>query len=379
VQNCRWISIEELERRRHEWHRLAVASAFPTSYLDPAWVLSWWRAYGAEAVPWCLGLEDDAGALRGLAPLALRNSGVARTLSFAGGQWNGLESLLYAPGAETELTEGLLQALDARASEWDLWRIRRLPTESSLAQRLLGSSGSLRAVAHDLRLQPFIELPPDESQFDARFPAKQRQRQRRRWRRLLDEGVTARLVSDPTEVDSAVRALLELRRGRAITHRQRHAHMDTRFEGFLAETVRELLPDGAHLWILEADGQTIASLLNLVEGPRIHGYLIGVNELHAKLSPGRSLKRHAIVEAIAEGRTEMDLGPGRDESKYQLGGIDRELTRLVVPSRSWRGRLNGVVAGADLRLRDTAIADMLRRRRGMTSERARHARGDRPG
>ncbi|MGA9874559.1 MAG: GNAT family N-acetyltransferase [Solirubrobacteraceae bacterium] len=365
---CRWIDLKELERRRAEWRQLAVNSEFPTAFADPAWIMAWWRAYGNDQEPWCLSLEDSDESLLGLALLACRRTPLARTLTFAGDTWNGIDTLLCAPGVEPEFSTLLLNELAARRREWDVWRVRRLPTNSCLAQQLLNGHGNLKASAHDLRLQPFLTLPEDGATFESHFGSKQRSTQRRKWRRLLELGASPRLVCAPEEIEPAVLELLALRRSRARAQGQRHAHMDARYERFIVDAVRGLIPEGARLWTLEVDGQTLVMRLNLVQGPREHSYLLGLGEGHMALSPGSSLERHAILEAIVEGRTELDLGPGRDEYKYRLGAIDRELTRLVVASPTPRGRIVGTVGTIDLRLRNTALADALRRRRGMTSE-----------
>lgn len=360
MEACRWITLDELERRHTEWRTLAAESHFPTAYSDPGWVLAWWRAYGEDNEPWSLALEDADGSLRGLVLLARSRRLLARTLSFAGDPWNGLNTLLCAPGDEAEVTTMLLAQLEARRHDWDVWRVGRLPAESHLARELVGGHGLLHASADDIRLQPFVALPADVPTYESQFGSKH---QRRKWRRLLDAGATPRLVQSPEEIESTVLEMLALRHSRASTRGQRHGHMDADFERFLVDAVRALTPDGARLWTLEADGQTLAICLNLVQGSREHGYLLGLGDGHAAFSPGTLLKRHALLEAIGEGRAELDLGPGRDESKYRLGGLDRELTRLVVVSPATRGRLIGMISTIDLRLRNTALAEAVRRRR----------------
>jgi len=369
MQNCRWIDLGELERRRAEWRELAAESEFPTAFADPGWILAWWRTYGEHHEPWCLALEGADGSLQALAPLACRHTPLARTLTFAGGDWNGLEALLCARGVEPGFSALLLEKLAARHRDWDVLRIRRLPAQSCLAQLLLEGHGPLKASADSLRLQPFLTLPEDGSIFESRFGSKQRNTQRRKWRRLLELGAAPRIVSDPREIEPTMHRLLDLRRGRAMAMGQRHVHTDARFERFIIDAVRELGPDGARLWTLEVDGQTLAMHLNLVQGPREHSYLLGLGDDHGTLSPGSSLLRHAILEAIVEGRTELDLGPGRNEYKYRLGAIDRELTRFIVLSPSTRGRIVGTTAAIDLGLRNTAAAEVLRRRRRMSTER----------
>jgi CelD/BcsL family acetyltransferase involved in cellulose biosynthesis len=365
----RWVETAELERRRDEWRKVARECAMPTTYGDPGWLLPWWRTYGKEAEPWWFVLERE-GVLRGVAALALTRERGMRTLRFAAEAWNGIDTPVCLANDERAFVDGLLDALAQRADEWDLWRIRRLPLGSLLARRLLGGDARLRASASDVRLQPYIPLPGDVEAFEARFGGKQRSTQRRKWRKLTDLGAEATLITDADAVEPKLRHLIELRRRRAIEQGQRHEHMDERFERFIVDTVRELGPEGARLWDLEADGETLAMRLNFVQGPREHSYLLGLSTLHPTLSPGSSLERHGIFAAIEEGRREFDLGPGRDEYKYRLGGVDRELTRVVVGSPSVRGLAAGALAGLDIRLRDSSAAAWLRQRRGATPERA---------
>jgi CelD/BcsL family acetyltransferase involved in cellulose biosynthesis len=284
--------------------------------------------------------------------------------------WNNLNTLLCARGFEPEFCTLLLDALSARNREWDIWRVQRLPASSVLASTLLDGQGVLRAAAHDTRLQPFLALPGDTKAFEASFGSKQRNTQRRKWRRLEKLGAQARLVTDSEEVELVLRTLLDLRRQRAKAMNQRHEHMDARFEHFILTVVRGMAPEGVRLWTLEVGGEALAIRLNLVQGPREHSYLLGLGDAHAALSPGSSLERHAILEAITEGRTELDLGPGRDVYKYRLGADDRELKRLVVSSGSARGFCVAGLAATDLRLRNTAAADVVRRLRGLTPQRA---------
>jgi CelD/BcsL family acetyltransferase involved in cellulose biosynthesis len=370
MPGCRWTTLEELADRRQEWRALASAGEFPSAFNDPAWVMAWWRHYGEGQEPWVFVLENAGGELSGLVMLALRRGPLARTLTFAADAWNGVETPLSAPGTEAELVAALLQALADRRRQWDAWRIGRLPTTSALADSLLHGDGELKAAAHDVRLQPFIDLPSDPEIFESRFPGKRRNEFRRRWRKLLDLGAQARLIEDPEEVEQTIAAILAMRRDWGAANGQNLTHLGGRFERFVGDAVNDFGRDGARLWSLELDGRVLTAKLNLIAGSREHGYLSGLSDELLSLSPGHALERHVILAMIAEGRREFDLGTGRDAYKYRWGATDRELTRVAVVSPSARGRLLGTPTAIDLRLRDTAAAEALRRRRGVTPERA---------
>jgi CelD/BcsL family acetyltransferase involved in cellulose biosynthesis len=370
VAGSRWIELAELQSRSEEWRELAAASEFPSIFSDPRWVLPWWRHYGDRARPWSLALEDASGSLRGLALLALRRPRAARTLVFAGGEWNGFDTLVCAPGSEQELVDELLAALRERRGSWDLWRIGRTPIDSALFLALARGGAALRAAAHDVRLQPFVELPAAIDVFESRFGGKRRNDFRRKWRRLLDAGAVLQRIEDRVAAPAAMARLLELRRVRAEAAGQAQSHMDARFDAFLTDAVCETLPDAARLWLLELDGRLLAGKLNFLQSWREHGYIVAVSDEQLPFSPGHSLERQTIHEEIEEGRSELELGPGRSDYKYHWGATDRELARIVVASPTPRGGLTGRAAAIGLGLRDSALADYVRRRRGVVPERA---------
>jgi CelD/BcsL family acetyltransferase involved in cellulose biosynthesis len=264
----------------------------------------------------------------------------------------------------------LLTALCDRRQDWDLLRIGRTPMDSALAEILLHGGGALSAAGHDVRLQPFVELPRTVELFESRFAGKRRNDFRRKWRKLLDSGAELRRIEDPAQVATAVARLLELRRDRAEAAGQSHADMDDRFEAFLSEVVSAMLPDAVRLWLLELEGRLLAGKLNFVQSWREHGYIVAVGDEQLPLSPGHSLERQTIHAEIEEGRSELELGPGRGDYKYHWGAGDRKTTRIVVASPAIRGRVLGRGAAIGLSLRDSRLAETIRRRRGVVPERA---------
>jgi CelD/BcsL family acetyltransferase involved in cellulose biosynthesis len=358
---ARWATLAELAARREEWRELVSRSRYPSAFADPAWVLAWFRHYGSEHEAWPLLLSDAHGTMRGLALLALQRSRLTHTLSFAGARENGMEALVCAPEDEALLVHALTEALALRREEWDLWRIERLPCDSELAELLLSPERQPGVTAHDVRLQPYVELSGSRERFEARFSPATRSKFRRGERRLERAGAAARLVSDGAEARAALGTLLELHRRRASQKGERRPYLDERFEGFIGDVLDGLLPHGARLWMLELAGAVVSVRLSFVAGSVEQGFMLGMDHRHATLGPGRELERIGLMHSAAEGRREYDFGPGRDDYKYGWKAVDREMLRALVASPTRRGRLAGKPAGAQLRLRTSAAAGVLRR------------------
>jgi CelD/BcsL family acetyltransferase involved in cellulose biosynthesis len=366
----RWATISELAARREEWRELVSRSRYPSAFADPAWVLAWFRHYGSEHEAWPLLLSDAHGNMRGLALLALHRSRLAQTLSFAGARENGMEALVCAPEDEALLAHALAEALLHRRKRWDLWRIERLPCDSDLARLLLSTERQPGVAAHDVRLQPYVELTGSREGFEARFSPATRSKFRRGERRLERADAVTRLVTDRAEARAALNALLELHRRRAAQKGERRPYLDARFESFMGEVLDGLLPLRARLWTLEVGGAVVSARLSFVEGSVEQGFMLGMDHRHSNLGPGRELERIGLMHSAAEGLREYDFGPGRDDYKYGWKAVDREMLRALVASPTPRGRLAGKPAAAQLRLRTSAAAGLLRREMGVAEQHA---------
>jgi peptidoglycan/xylan/chitin deacetylase (PgdA/CDA1 family)/CelD/BcsL family acetyltransferase involved in cellulose biosynthesis len=78
----------DLQRLRSDWDRLVCRSASRTIFLTWEWMAAWWSAYGNPDGLRILAVYDDAGELRGIAPLRhekIQKYGqTVSTLSFVG-------------------------------------------------------------------------------------------------------------------------------------------------------------------------------------------------------------------------------------------------------------------------------------------------------
>ena len=76
------------DRLESGWNELLEASASKTIFLTWEWLRSWWSAYGRGGGIWILAAYDDAGVLRGIAPLrrnaACRYRQTVSSITFVG-------------------------------------------------------------------------------------------------------------------------------------------------------------------------------------------------------------------------------------------------------------------------------------------------------
>src|SRR5215467_7022622 len=96
----------ELHGLRDQWQLLVSESAANTIFLTWEWITAWWSAYGAPGELRILTAFDEAGHLRGIAPLrtqVVHKYGQSfRALSFIGDGSNDSDYLdfIVAPGYE---------------------------------------------------------------------------------------------------------------------------------------------------------------------------------------------------------------------------------------------------------------------------------------
>ena len=60
---------QDMERLRPQWEALLAESGSNTIFVTWEWMSAWWGAYGIPGELRIVAVYDDAGVLRGIAPL----------------------------------------------------------------------------------------------------------------------------------------------------------------------------------------------------------------------------------------------------------------------------------------------------------------------
>jgi len=299
------VALDELEAR--DWDALVRAAPRPSPFLLHAWLAAWWSHYG-EGGELDVRVVRRNGRLAGALPLCVRPRRGLRVLEFLGAEQAHLADVLGDPESASLLTASLA----SHAADFaDLYGL---------------PAGSRAATLLPLRLVARVEAPvldldrPWEEIYAAKFSAKTRQTQRRKLRRLEDEGrVQFRLAETP---DDVVRALGESFRLHELRWRDRRDGSDystERGRAFQHAAYRTLAGQGiARVLVLELDGRAIAFNCHLVLEGRLYSHRLGFDPAFARFSPGLLCTLDMCERAVSEGLTLVEWLGGDEEYKLQL-------------------------------------------------------------
>ena len=343
--------------------------------LEFRWIRQWWRMHAREGRLAVLVTFDEQRQPLGLAPLYLRDEGMARpsrclrTVGFLGtGEAERDEvageymSWLAPPWAMPIVTARVLAHLAATAGSWDRLRLDCLwsgaDIDGPLRRGLQGTAALIEVEARPSFRSP---VRPLDEYLRALPSANYRHRCRRALREGQDQGVElvrARTVDEAAEMFGALETLHQRRWQR---RGEPGVFSSPVFRSFQLGLLERYLEDGS-AWLVGlrrrpgpgvepgADHRWLAVRYLLQAGGRLYDYLSGVDtEGNAALAPGLLLHLHTLEAAAAEGIAVYDLMAGDADYKRHLTLEHTDLPSLEVYAPTLRARL--WLAARDLRRR----------------------------
>ena len=313
---------------RAEWASLADASENPFATVE--WCEAWLEHAAGGASPRFFAAVE-AGKTVAIAPLVILRGRYVRKARFLG---YGAANELGPIGPVAQGAEALRLALDATRSEWDVFHGETLPGTGwpeRLGATLVGEEGS-----------PVVGGPwASWDDYLATRSHNFRSELRRKERRLLEEGLTGKAVTEEQELEPALDALFDL-------HRRRWGAEASPFfaglETFHRAFSRLALERGwLRLRVLELDGEIVSVTHGFRFGGREWSYQFGRDPDFDRSSLGLIASAQAIREAFAEGVREFMLGPGRQDYKLRFSTGDPGLQTVGI-ARGLRGRASMLAA-----------------------------------
>lgn len=318
-----------------EWNPLVERSAGNSPFLRLEYQRAWWQHLG-EGEPLIVAVRSDTGSLIGIANLfGSRHAAEGVVYRIIGCmEIADYLDLIAERGREAEVCAAVMDFLTGpEAPAWDKLDLCNLPSWSATPE-IMAEAAKARGFPVALTALepcPVVVLPATWDEYLDSLDGKQRREIRRKLRRAEAgmEKVEWFIVGKERQITAEAEAFLDLM-----------ARSSPDKANFLTPAMRSLFRQviaGAHengwlqLAFLEVNGQRAAAYLNFDYLDRIWVYNSGLApELFAYLSPGWVLLSYLIKWAIEHGRKEFDFLRGGEAYKYQFGGKDTRIQRLVI-------------------------------------------------
>ena len=317
---------EAFDRVRGEWAGLLAQVPSPVPFVTPAWQRVWLDHFQGDRRLLVLTARDGE-RLVGVAPL-LVEGGRAELV----GHYSICDymDVVCTPGFEAAFFTQILGRLASDGiATVELRGIRE--HSPSLAPIEAAAPGAGFALAReDEALSPSVELPGTWEEYLGRLSKKDRHELRRKLRRLDSGGdIELRVVAEPDEASDLLDTLFRLMR--ISSHHKEEFLERPGMEAFFREMVRVMAEERMlRFYLLTLDRLPVASVLNFDLGGVLYMYNSGYDPQYSSYAVGLMSKALLIRDAIESGRSCVDFLRGDESYKYDLGGKDQQVYRLVL-------------------------------------------------
>ena len=347
----------ELAALAPAWDELVGAMPRPSPFLLNAWLVEWWRQFGAGGrLAVCTAFRGDR-LVAGL-PLFVRRRLGLRMLEFVGGTKAALADLLLRPEEDDSTAAAVAEA--CAGLQHDFANVFGLTADSLLAR-----TPAWRELRLIERLEaPVLDLSDGwEAVYERKFSSRARQ-ERRRHRRQLEQlgSVEISVARKPDELgpafDDAARLYALRWRGR----REGSGLLSSGGASFYRSALLRLAEqDVPRLLTLRLDGRPVAANVYLRLSRTLYGLVMAFDPAFARYSPGVETLYSAFEDAANEGVTRVEFLGAATGHKQRFSDRGEPIYQGIGLARTVRGRLAA----------DALVAGIRLRRRAKTSETAR--------
>lgn len=316
-----------------EWEAVLARSFRPTPFLSPSFLLPWAALFTRDGDTRIFRWERF-GVAEGFLFLHRCPGGAGWELMGGEPVSDSLDAVVAA-GCEREFWTAFLTRAAGLLEPGAVLRLPNLVEGTpslSLLPELCGRYG-LACRVEETDRSPVLPLPDDFEDYLGRLGAKERHELRRKLRRASEllPGLDYRVTRGAGELARDLDSFFLLHRA---SQKEKEEFMDDRMERFFREIAGRFLSAGnLRLSFLSVGGADIASAFQLEWNGSLLLYNSGFDPGYRRVSPGLVLLARCIEEAIGRGGREYDFLRGRERYKYDLGGVDRVVSRAIVGPR----------------------------------------------
>ena len=318
---------EAFDRIRGEWAGLLEQTSRPIPFLTPAWQRVWLDHFQGDREVRVLTARDGE-RLIGVAPLLVKDNAAEFI-----GHYSICDYMDAAvtPGFERAFYDDLLAHLAAAGiTSMDLRGLRDCsPTLAPLCEA--AAAGGWNVGREDEAVSPAVELPADWEAYLGTLSKKDRHELRRKMRRLESAGgdVQLKIITEAAEALEMLPTLFHLMR---ISNHHKEEFLDRPgMETFFADMTRTMADEGMlRFYFLMFDNVPVATVLNFDVGGGLYMYNSGYEPTYSHYAVGLMSKAMLLRDAIENGRTLVDFMRGDESYKYDLGGQNQQVYRVVL-------------------------------------------------
>lgn len=317
---------EPMEHVLAEWIGLLEGCVEQIPFVTPAWQQLWLQHFQGEKQLQVLTVRDGE-RLIGLAPM-LRHGTDAEFV----GHYSICDYLdaVITPGFERAVILTVLKQLAVDGvTRLDL---RGLREDSPLLPALLdaASEAGFTAAKEEEAISPRVLLPETWDDYLGTLSKKDRHEMRRKMRRLESAGqIEMKVITTADEASPLLDTLFHLMR---ISNHHKEEFLDRpgMMTFFREMTVGMANAGMLRLYALMLDDVPVAMVHNLDVGGTLYMYNSGYDPEYAHYAVGLMSKALLIRDAIESGRKCVDFMRGDESYKYDLGGTNRQVYRVVL-------------------------------------------------
>jgi CelD/BcsL family acetyltransferase involved in cellulose biosynthesis len=317
------------------WERLAdELDASP--FLHPGFVIAWWRAFGHAPLQAAVARRE--GRIVGLLPLVARRGVIGSPAN-----WHMAETGVLAEDEQTAaaLAHAVLAERPRRVA---FAFVERDSSWAATLRQAIAEAG-WPSIERSLQNAPFVELDGDWEAFEQALPARERKEQRRRARRLSEQGRVWLDVDDGSErLEARLEELVRVEglgwkgeQGTAIGSQPATLQ-------FYGDVARWAAARGClRLQALRLDDAPIAVAFALELHGVQYSLKIGYDPAHRSAGPGVAMMREVVRRAFEDGIRGIELLGGEDRHKALWSSGVRERVVIQAFSPSMAGRRDRLV------------------------------------
>jgi len=318
--------LEDLLPLESEWERLRLENQ-ASIFTSPLWTTIWLKHFHDQVSTKALVLREGREMV-GLAPLVTYSStfkGYPITyLCMVGnfGETTEYHELQFLHGQDLKTAaEGFIAGM--KRIRWNLLQLRDLRWNAISQEIYARAAASWQCEAIVSKDCPYVTLDPSRPILEG-FEVRSGRKVKRLVDSLEKEGrIELAAIRGGEEVARSMETYIEQHKERWASKGGSIFH-DPRQSGFLKEIASRGAEKGmVVVYEVRIDGEVASQQLCIKDGATLRMWKIGMNDKFRAFTPGYLSVYFGMTEAQRQGFKEYDLGPGPEEYKYKVGGVQR--------------------------------------------------------